>query len=298
MDTELYYNLKPVLRAKGSVFIYREGVAMAMDIDGLRGMAKTIRRDIIRMTAEANSGHPGGSLSATDIIAALYFKVMRHDPKRPDWSERDRFVLSKGHAVPALYSALARSGYFPAEQLLTLRKFGSPLQGHPEMGRLAGIEASTGSLGQGLSIGAGMALAGKLDKKGYQVYVMIGDGESEEGQIWEAAMASAYYRLDNLTAIIDYNSQQLDGWVRDIIELEPIVDKWKAFGWHVIEIDGHDLHQILKALDEAKATKQMPTVIVARTVKGKGVSFMENNVEFHGMAPTEEQKELALRELS
>ena len=268
-----------------------------MDIDGLREMAKTIRRDIIRMTAEANSGHPGGSLSATDIIAALYFKVMRHDSKRPDWSERDRFVLSKGHAVPALYSALARSGYFPAEQLLTLRKFGSPLQGHPEMGRLAGIEASTGSLGQGLSIGAGMALAGKLDKKDYQVYVMIGDGESEEGQIWEAAMASAYYRLNNLTAIIDYNSQQLDGWVRDIIELEPIVDKWRAFGWHVIEIDGHDLHQILKALDEAKAPKQMPTVIVARTVKGKGVSFMENNVEFHGMAPTAEQKELALREL-
>ncbi|MBI5096606.1 MAG: transketolase [Nitrospirae bacterium] len=269
-----------------------------MDIDGLRGMAKTMRRDIIQMIAEASSGHPGGSLSATDIIAALYFKVMRHDPKRPDWSERDRFVLSKGHAVPALYSALARSGYFQVEQLLTLRKFGSPLQGHPEMGRLAGIEASTGSLGQGLSIGAGMALAGKLDKKDYQVYVMIGDGESEEGQIWEAAMASAYYRLNNLTAILDYNSQQLDGWVRDIIELEPIVDKWKAFGWHVIEIDGHDLHQILKALDEAKATKQMPTVIVARTVKGKGVSFMENNIEFHGMAPTEEQKELALRELS
>ena len=268
-----------------------------MDIGGLREMAKTIRRDIIRMIAEAASGHPGGSLSATDIIAALYFKVMRHDPKRPDWSERDRFVLSKGHAVPALYSALARSGYFPAEQLLTLRKFGSPLQGHPEMGKLAGIEASTGSLGQGLSIGAGMALAGKLDKKDYQVYVMIGDGESEEGQIWEAAMASAYYRLDNLTAILDYNSQQLDGWVRDIIELEPIVDKWRAFGWHVIEIDGHDLHQILKALDEAKTTQGRPTVIIARTVKGKGVSFMENNVEFHGMAPTEEQKELALREL-
>jgi len=268
-----------------------------MDIDGLRGMAKTIRRDIIRMIAEASSGHPGGSLSATDIITALYFKVMRHDPKRPGWPERDRFVLSKGHAVPALYSALARSGYFAVDLLWTLRKFGSPLQGHPEMGRLAGIEASTGSLGQGLSIGAGMALAGKLDKKDYQVYVMIGDGESEEGQIWEAAMASAYYRLNNLTAIIDYNSQQLDGWVRDIIELEPIVDKWKAFSWHVIEIDGHDLHQILKALDEAKAPKQMPTVIVARTVKGKGVSFMENNVEFHGMAPTEEQKELALREL-
>ncbi len=268
-----------------------------MDIEGLKEIARTIRRDIITMTAEANSGHPGGSLSAADVITALYFKVMRHDPKNPNWPERDRFILSKGHAVPALYSALARSGYFPPEQLLSLRRFGSPLQGHPEMRRLSGIEASTGSLGQGLSIGAGMALGGKLDNKGYRVYVMIGDGESEEGQIWEVAMSSAYYKLDNLTAIVDYNSQQLDGWVREIMELEPVVDKWKAFGWHVVDINGHDFYQILKALDEAKATKGRPTVVIARTVKGKGVSFMENNVEFHGMAPTKEQKELALKEL-
>jgi len=270
---------------------------MTAEIDSLKEIARTIRRDIIRMTAEAGSGHPGGSLSAADIITALYFKVMRHDPRNPKWSERDRFVLSKGHAAPALYSALARSGYFPVEQLLTLRRLGSPLQGHPEQKRLAGIEASTGSLGQGLSIGAGIALAGKMDGKDYRVYVLIGDGESEEGQIWEAAMSSAYYKLDNLTAILDYNSQQLDGWVKDIMELEPVVDKWKGFGWHVEEIDGHDFYQILKAIDAAKATIGKPTVIIARTVKGKGVSFMENNIEFHGMAPTKEQMELALREL-
>lgn len=268
-----------------------------MEIDDLKEIARGIRRDIILMTAEAASGHPGGSLSATDIITALYFNVMRHDPRNPKWPDRDRFVLSKGHAAPALYSALARSGYFPIEQLLTLRKMGSPLQGHPELRRLAGVEASTGSLGQGLSIGAGMALAGKMDSKDYRVYVMIGDGESEEGQIWEAAMSSAYYKLDNLTAIIDYNSQQLDGWVKDIMELEPIVDKWRGFGWHVEEIDGHDFHQILKAIDEAKTTFGKPTAIIARTVKGKGVSFMENNIEFHGMAPTKEQREMALREL-
>lgn len=268
-----------------------------MDIARLREIARNIRKDIILMTAEAASGHPGGSLSAADIIAALYFNVMRHDPRNPKWPDRDRFVLSKGHAAPALYSALARSGYFPVEQLRTLRKMGSPLQGHPELKRLAGVEASTGSLGQGLSIGAGMALAGKMDRKDYRVYVMIGDGESEEGQIWEAAMSSAYYKLDNLTAIIDYNSQQLDGWVKDIMELEPIVDKWKGFGWHVEEIDGHDFHQILKAIDEAKATSGKPTAIIARTVKGKGVSFMEHNIEFHGMAPTKEQKDLALKEL-
>src|SRR3990172_493216 len=249
-----------------------------MDIDKLTETAKNIRRDIIKMTTEVNSGHPGGSLSATDIITVLYFKAMRHD-------------------APALYSALAHAGYFPKEQLLTLRKFGSPLQGHPEMGKLQVVEASTGSLGQGLSIASGIALAGKIDNKDYHTYVMIGDGESEEGQIWEAAMSSAYYRLDNLTAFIDYNSIQLDGWVKDVMELEPIVDKWKGFGWHVIEIDGHNFTQIIKAIDEAKAAKGKPTVIVARTIKGKGVSFMENNVEFHGMAATPEQIETALREL-
>jgi transketolase len=268
-----------------------------MDINKLTEMSKTIRRDIIEMTTEAGSGHPGGSLSAVDVIAVLYFKVMRHNPKDPEWPERDRFVLSKGHAAPVLYSALARSGYFPPEQLLTLRKIGSPLQGHPEMRRLPGVEASTGSLGQGLSIAAGMALAGKLDNKGYRVYVMIGDGESEEGQIWEAAMSSAYYKLNNLIAIMDYNSQQLDGWIKDIMAIEPVVDKWKGFGWHVIEIDGHNFHQIIKAIDEAMVTQGRPTMIIAKTVKGKGVSFMENNIEFHGMAPTREQMEVALKEL-
>lgn len=269
-----------------------------MDIEKLKETARTIRRDIINMIAEANSGHPGGSLSAVEVITSLYFKVMRHDPKNPSWPDRDRFVLSKGHAAPALYSALARSGYFNPEMLLTLRRFGSPLQGHPEMRRLSGVEASTGSLGQGLSIGQGMALSGKLDSKDYRVYVMIGDGESQEGQVWEAAMSSAYYKLDNLTAIVDYNSQQLDGWVKDIMELEPIAAKWQAFGWHTLEINGHDFSQILKAIDEAKATAGRPTVIISKTVKGKGVSFMENNLDFHGMAPTKEQKELALRELA
>lgn len=268
-----------------------------MNIDKLRALARRIRRDIVVMTAEAGSGHPGGSLSAVDIITSLYFEVMKHDPKDPEWPERDRFILSKGHAAPALYSALAHAGYFSAELLKTLRKLGSPLQGHPEKGRLPGIEASTGSLGQGLSIGAGMAMAGKLDKRGYRVYVLIGDGESEEGQIWESAMSSAYYRLDNLIAIMDYNSQQLDGWVKDIMELEPIVDKWKSFGWHVIDIDGHDFLQILKAFEEASTTMGKPTIIIARTVKGKGVSFMENNVEFHGVAPTRDQMEQAIREL-
>lgn len=270
---------------------------MNNNIENLKEIARTIRIDIINMIAEANSGHPGGSLSAVEVISSLFFKEMRHDPKNPTWPDRDRFILSKGHAAPALYSALARSGYFSPDLLLTLRRFGSPLQGHPEVRRLSGIEASTGSLGQGLSIGLGMALAGKLDQKDYRVYVMMGDGESQEGQVWEAAMSSAYYKLDNLTAIVDCNSQQLDGWVRDIMELEPIADKWKGFGWHTIEIDGHDFSQILNAIAEAKTTSGKPTVIISKTIKGKGVSFMEHNLEFHGMAPTKEQRELALKEL-
>ncbi|MDD5434694.1 MAG: transketolase [Nitrospira sp.] len=268
-----------------------------MDISNLKETARTILRDIINMITAANSGHPGGSLSAVEVITALYFQVMRHDPKNPAWPDRDRFILSKGHAAPALYSALARSGYFNTELFMTLRKFGSPLQGHPELRRLSGVEASTGSLGQGLSIGQGMALAARLDRKDYRVYVMMGDGESQEGQVWEAAMSSAYYKLDNLTAIVDYNSQQLDGWVKDIMELEPIADKWKGFGWHTVEIDGHDFSQILKAIDDAKTTLGKPTVIISKTIKGRGVSFMEHNIDFHGMAPTKEQKELALKEL-
>jgi len=267
------------------------------DTEGLQKMATLIRQDIIRMIGEAASGHPGGSLSATDILTALYFNVMRHQPAQPLWADRDRFILSKGHGAPALYSALARAGYFPPEQLKTLRKLGSPLQGHPEMGRLPGVEASTGSLGQGLSIAAGMALAGRLDDKSYRVFVMMGDGEINEGQVWEAALSSPKFHLGNLTAIVDYNGQQLDGWVKDIMALEPLQDKWHSFGWHTIEINGHDFTQILKAFEEAAAVHDKPSVVIAKTIKGKGVSFMENNVEFHGMAPTPEQVGIALREL-
>ena len=260
--------------------------------------AQRLRRDIIVMIGEANSGHPGGSLSAADLITALYFRVLRHRQSDPDWSERDRFILSKGHAAPALYAALARSGYFPLAQLKTLRKFGSPLQGHPEKGKLPGVEASTGSLGQGISYGAGIALAGRLDRKDYRVYVLVGDGEINEGQIWEAAMFVAFHCLDHLTVILDCNRQQLDGSTKDILDIEPLADKWRAFGWHVVDIDGHDFEQILSAFDEAKRTTGKPTLILSRTVKGKGVSFMENNNEFHGVAPNQEQVKMALEELS
>jgi len=263
----------------------------------LQEKARQIRRDIILMLAEAGSGHPGGSLSAADVVACLYFHVMRHDPKRPDWPERDRFILSKGHACPVLYAALAESGYFPKEQLLTLRKLGSPLQGHPDMRKLPGVEMTTGSLGQGLSTCVGMALAAKLDKSPRRIFVMIGDGESQEGQIWEASMAAAHYRLDNITAILDFNGLQIDGPNEKVMTVQPVVDKWKAFGWNVIEIDGHDLPQILEALSPERTVPGKPTMIIAHTVKGKGVSFMEGVVDFHGKAPTREQAEKALAEL-
>lgn len=269
-----------------------------MTIDRLEKQAKILRQDIVAMIGAAGSGHPGGSLSATDIITALYFNVLRHRPSAPEWADRDRFVLSKGHGAPALYAALARTGYFPVEVLKTLRKMGSPLQGHPEKGRLPGIEASTGSLGQGLSIGAGMALAGRLDQKDYRVYVLMGDGEANEGQVWEGAMFAAHYKIDHLTVILDCNRQQLDGWTREILDIEPLADKWRAFGWKVLDIDGHSLSQILKAFDEARRTTGKPTLILARTTKGKGVSFMENNIEFHGMAPTADQLRVALEELT
>jgi len=264
----------------------------------LQNRAQILRRDIIAMIGAAGSGHPGGSLSAADLIATLYFHLLRHRPSEPDWPDRDRFILSKGHGAPALYAALARTGYFPVKELETLRKFGSPLQGHPEKGKLPGVEASTGSLGQGISIGAGMALAGRLDGKDYRVYVLMGDGEANEGQVWEAAMFAAHYRLDHLTVILDANRQQLDGWTEEILDIEPLSEKWRAFGWHVVDIDGHDLSQILRAVDEAKGTAGKPTLILARTTKGKGVSFMENNLEFHGMAPTREQLAAALKELA
>ncbi len=266
-------------------------------IKKLNRIALDIRRNLLIMTTKAGSGHPGGSLSSTDIIAALYFHHMRHDPKNPKWEDRDRFILSKGHACPSLYAALAEAGYFPKETLWTLRKMGSTLDGHPDMTKTPGIDASTGNLGIGLSFGIGVALAGRLDRKEYRVYVLLGDGELDEGQVWEAAMAAAYYKIDKLTAIVDLNHMQLDGFTRDIMSLEPLAEKWSAFGWHVLEIDGHNMRQILDALDASEKVKDKPTVIIAHTVKGKGVSFMENQVYYHGKTLTEESLQRALTEL-
>jgi len=266
------------------------------DIGTLKNTAKTIRADILKMTSAAGSGHPGGSLSATDIITALYFYKLKHNPKNPDWPDRDRFVLSKGHAAPALYSALARSGYFSASELKTLRKVGSMLQGHPEKEFCVGVEASTGPLGQGLSYANGIALAGRIDKKKYNVYVLMGDGEIQEGQIWEAAMSSAQFKLDNVIGILDNNGLQIDGFNDNIMSVKPIKEKWEAFGWHVIEIDGHDMKQIVDALDKADTIKG-PVLILAHTIKGKGVSFMENQVGWHGKAANEEELKEALKEL-
>jgi len=263
----------------------------------LKGMAKKLRRHVITMTATAGSGHPGGSLSAADIITALYFKVLRHDPENPQWSDRDRFILSKGHAAPILYAALAEAGYFPVAELATLRKLDSRLQGHTDRNFTPGVEMSAGSLGMGLSFAIGVALAARLDSKAYRTYALLSDGECEEGETWEAALAAAQFKLDNLTAIVDCNGMQLSGWTRDIMNLEPFTQKWQAFGWHTIDIDGHDLDQILSACQGAEKIKGKPTVIIARTIKGKGVSFMENNVAFHGKAPTWEEAERALKEL-
>ena len=266
------------------------------EISTLKNTAKTIREDILKMTTAACSGHPGGSLSATDIITALYFYKLKHNPKKPDWPDRDRFVLSKGHAAPALYAALARSGYFPVSELQTLRKLDSNLQGHPEKEFCPGVEASTGPLGQGLSYANGIALAGRIDKKNYNVYVLMGDGEIQEGQIWEAAMSSTHFKLDNLIGILDNNGLQIDGSNDDIMRIKPVKDKWEAFGWHVIEIDGHDMKEIINALDNADKVKG-PVLILAHTVKGKGVSFMENQVGWHGKAASEEELKEALKEL-
>jgi len=266
-------------------------------ISDLDAKAKRIRKHIIRMIYTAGSGHPGGSLSATDIMTALYFKVMNIRPAEPKWEDRDRFVLSKGHAAPALYACLAETGFFPVTDLCTLRQIGSLLQGHPDMRKTLGVEASTGSEGQGLSMGIGMALAAKLDRKPYRTYVMLGDGELDCGQIWEAAMSAAFYKVDNLVAIVDRNKLQLDGPTEQIMSLEPLSDKWKAFGWHVIEINGHDFKEILGAFDQAKEIRGKPTVIIAHTIKGKGVSFMEGAVGFHGKAPNKEQYDQAMKEL-
>ncbi len=269
----------------------------SLSIQELTEKAKQIRRLIIEMLAEAGSGHPGGSLSATDLVTALYFNVLRHDPRNPQWPDRDRFHMSKGHACPLWYAVLAERGYFEKEKLMTLRKFGSLLQGHPDR-RTPGVESASGSLGQGLSVGLGMSLAARIDKKSYRVYVLLGDGETQEGNIWEAAMASSHFACDNLCAILDSNGCQIDGRCEDIMGLEPIAAKWSAFGWHVIEIDGHSMPQILSAYEQAKTVKGRPTIIIARTVKGKGVSFMEGVIGFHGRAPTKEEAQKALKELA
>ncbi len=269
-----------------------------LSIERLKEKAKLIRRHIVEMTGAAASGHPGGSLSATEILTALYFNLLKHDPKNPKWDERDRLILSKGHASPALYAALAESGYFDPKTLMDFRKLGSPLQGHPDRRKLPGIEASTGSLGQGLSIGIGMALARKLDKKDYDTYVITSDGEMNEGQTWEAAAMAAHHKVDRLIAILDCNGFQLDSSTKDICDMEPLVDKWKAFNWEVMDINGHDLEQIINAVEAAKKIKGKPVMIIARTVKGKGVSFMENNNGFHGVAPTKDEVDKALKELA
>jgi transketolase len=263
----------------------------------MEAIAKRLRRHIITMIGKAGSGHPGGSLSAVEILTTLYFKVLRHKPEDPDWPDRDRFILSKGHAAPVLYATLAECGYFPVEELATLRQMDSRLQGHTDSTLTPGVEVSAGTLGQGLSLAIGVALAGRLNSKDYRVYALLGDGECDEGQVWEGAMSAAHFKVDNLVAIVDNNGQQLDGWNRDVMNLDPFPAKWQAFGWRVIEVDGHSIPQLLQALDQAKLVKRQPTVIIAHTVKGKGVSFMENNNDFHGKAPNAEEVKLALREL-
>ncbi len=272
------------------------------DLAKLEAIAREGRVQILRMLAHAGSGHPGGSLSVIDILTVLYFNRMKYDPKQPTWEDRDRFVLSKGHCVPAQYYCMAKAGFFPESLLLTLRKLGSPLQGHPDRTALPGIEAATGSLGQGLSVAVGMALGLKMDGKSARVYCVLGDGETQEGQIWESLMSGPKlgapdHHVDNLCVILDYNGIQLDGFVKKILDLEPIVDKLKSFGWPVLDIDGHDLAQIDKALDQAEATKGRPTFIVAHTIKGKGVSFMANDPEWHGKAPKPAEAVAAIREV-
>lgn len=267
------------------------------DVTFLKKQAKLVRIEILKMLALAGSGHTGGSLSAADIVTALYFSKMRHRPNEPGWKERDRFILSKGHAAPLLYAVLAMTGYFDISMLKTLRKLGSPLQGHPCSRVLPGVEISTGSLGQGLSVSNGIAIGLKIDNLSSRVYCLLGDGEIQEGQVWEAAMTAPHYRLDNVCAIVDLNGLQIDGPVSKVKAIEPVAAKWSAFGWHVIEIDGHSMEEILNGLDEAEKVKEKPTMIIAHTIKGKGVSFFEGKVEYHGMAPTHEELEKALKEL-
>jgi transketolase len=281
--------MKTVDSAKDGVF--------SSDED-LQSVAKRLRRDIVTMIGKAGSGHPGGSLSAVEIVTALYWRILRHKPSNPKWPDRDRFILSKGHAAPVLYAALAECGYFPKFELDTLRQLDSHLQGHADRNATHGVEMSSGSLGQGLSFAVGCALAGRLDKRSWRVYALLSDGECDEGQTWEAAMSAANFRLDNLTAIVDNNGIQLSGFNKEIMNLEPFNKKWEAFGWEVFEIDGHDFSQLLDAFGKTRKVKGKPAVIIAHTIKGKGVSFMENNVDFHGKAPNAEQLEKALKELA
>jgi transketolase len=265
-------------------------------VDELATIARRIRRHILKMTAEAASGHPGGSLSSVELVTALYFRVMSHRPDDTSWPQRDRFVLSKAHACPVLYAALAEAGYFPTEELMSYRKVDSRLQGHAHV-KTPGVEMSGGSLGQGLSFGVGTALAARLDGRPSRTYVLLGDGECDEGQVWEAAMSASHYALDNLVAIVDRNGIQNDRWTHEVMNLEPLPDKWRAFGWNALEVDGHDVAQLIGAFDEAGRTAGKPTAIIAKTVKGKGVSFMENNANFHGKAPSPEQLAQALQEI-
>jgi transketolase len=267
------------------------------NVEELQAIARTTRRQIIEMITAAKSGHPGGSLSAVEILVTLYFDVMKHDPSNAKWADRDRVILSKGHGCPVLYSVMAQTGYTPTDELKNLRRLGSIYQGHPDVRFIPSLEASTGSLGQGLSVGIGMALAARLDKNPSRTFVIFGDGEIQEGQVWEAAMFAPVNKLDNLVCIVDYNKIQLDGFTKDIMDLEPLADKWRAFGWHVLDIDGHSIPALQGAFAEAAATKGRPTCIIAQTVKGKGVSFMENNPKFHGVAPSQQEMELALQEI-
>jgi transketolase len=287
-----------------SIVPYFEGSQKEMkhfktrDINELNLIAVKLRKHIIEMLYRAKSGHPGGSLSAVEAIVALYFNHMNHNPNKPCDPNRDRFILSKGHAAPVLYAALAECGYFDIKELNNLRQVECKLQGHPVCTYVPGVEASTGSLGHGLSFANGVALAGKLDNKNYNVYVMIGDGETGEGQIWEAAAVASHYKLDNITAMIDRNYLQIDGNTEDVLRLESVHDRWTAFGWNVIETEGHDIEKILTAIKEADAQKKQPSIIILHTVKGKGISFMENNVDFHGVPPNEMEYKLAMEELN
>jgi len=267
-------------------------------IKELKKICRDIRKDILIMLEKACSGHTGGSLSIVEILTALYFYKLRYKSDMPAWPERDRFILSKGHGCPTLYAVLARAGFFDRQILWTLRKLGSKLQGHPQRNISMGIESSTGSLGQGLSIANGIAMIAKMEKKDIRVYCLMGDGETDEGQVWEAAMTASHYHLSNVCAIIDNNNLQIDGWLKDVKNIEPLADKWKAFGWHVVEADGHNLAELMKAYDEAQETKNKPTIIIAHTVKGRGVSFIENKAKWHGVAPKKEELEQALSEIN